>query len=65
LLPTTIDCDLVVSSAGVTPQHRVASDAGLQIRDSRAVVGADMSTSAKAVYAAGDVALAWHTAAGR
>ncbi len=61
----TIDCDLVLAATGVTPQHRIASDAGLQIRDSRIVVGADMSTSAKGVYAAGDVALAWNTAAGR
>jgi NADPH-dependent 2,4-dienoyl-CoA reductase/sulfur reductase-like enzyme len=61
----TIDCDLVLAATGVTPQYRIASDAGLQIRDSRIVVGADMSTSAKGVYAAGDVALAWHTAAGR
>ena len=61
----TIDCDLVLAATGVTPQHRIAADAGLQIRDSRIVVGADMSTSANDVYAAGDVALAYHTAAGR
>jgi NADPH-dependent 2,4-dienoyl-CoA reductase/sulfur reductase-like enzyme len=61
----TIDCDLVLAATGVTPQHRIAANSGLQIRDSRIVVGTDMSTSAKGVYAAGDVALAWHTVAGR
>jgi NADPH-dependent 2,4-dienoyl-CoA reductase/sulfur reductase-like enzyme len=61
----TVDCDLVLAATGVTPQHRIAAEAGLEIRDSRIVVGADMSTSAKGVYAAGDVALAWHSVAGR
>jgi 3-phenylpropionate/trans-cinnamate dioxygenase ferredoxin reductase component len=61
----TIDCDLVLAATGVAPQSRIAADAGLQTRDSRIVVGSDMATSARAVYAAGDVALAWHELAGR
>jgi NADPH-dependent 2,4-dienoyl-CoA reductase/sulfur reductase-like enzyme len=61
----TIDCDLVVAATGVTPQHRLAADAGLEVRDSRIVVDSDMSTSTNGVYAAGDVALALHAVAGR
>jgi NADPH-dependent 2,4-dienoyl-CoA reductase/sulfur reductase-like enzyme len=61
----TIDSDLVLAATGVTPQSRVAAKAGLQIRESRIVVGSDMSTSAPDVYAAGDVALARHEVAGR
>lgn len=61
----TIDCDLILAATGVTPQHRLAADAGLDVRDSRIVVDTDMSTSTKGVYAAGDVALARHAAAGR
>jgi NADPH-dependent 2,4-dienoyl-CoA reductase/sulfur reductase-like enzyme len=61
----TIDCDLILAATGVIPQHRVAADAGLDVRDSRIVVDSDMSTSTKGVYAAGDVALARHAVAGR
>ncbi len=61
----TIDCDLVLGATGVTPQSRIAADAGLQVHDSRIVVGSDMSASAPDVYAAGDVALARHEIAGR
>ena len=61
----TIDCDLVLAATGVTPQHRLAADAGVEVRDSRIVVGSDMSTSVKGVYAAGDVALARHAVARR
>ena len=61
----TIDCDLILAATGVAPQHRLAADAGLDVRDSRIVVDTDMSTSTKGVYAAGDVALARHAVAGR
>jgi 3-phenylpropionate/trans-cinnamate dioxygenase ferredoxin reductase subunit len=61
----TIDCDLVLAATGVAPHSRIAAEAGLQIRDSRIVVGTDMATSAPAVYAAGDVAMARHAVAGR
>ena len=61
----TIDCDLILAATGVAPQHRLAADAGLDVRDSRIVVDTHMSTSTKGVYAAGDVALARHAVAGR
>jgi NADPH-dependent 2,4-dienoyl-CoA reductase/sulfur reductase-like enzyme len=61
----TIDCDLVLAATGVAPQSRIADAAGLQVRDSRIVVGSDMATSAPNVYAAGDVALGHHEVAGR
>ncbi len=61
----TIDCDLVLAATGVAPQSRLAAEAGLQTRDSRIVVGSDMATSVPGVYAAGDVALAYHEVAGR
>ncbi len=61
----TIDCDLVLAATGVAPQSRIADAAGLQVRDSRIVVGSDMATSAPEVYAAGDVALGHHEVAGR
>jgi len=61
----TVDCDLVLAATGVTPHSDMASAAGLNVRDSRIVVGADMRTSAPDVYAAGDVAFAFNTAAGR
>jgi 3-phenylpropionate/trans-cinnamate dioxygenase ferredoxin reductase component len=61
----SIDCDLVLAATGVTPRGDVAADAGLQMHESRIVVGADMRTSAPDVYAAGDVAFAYNTASGR
>jgi NADPH-dependent 2,4-dienoyl-CoA reductase/sulfur reductase-like enzyme len=61
----TIDCDLVVAATGVRPQSALAVEAGLKVADSRIVVGADMRTSAPDVFAAGDVASAFNTTAGR
>lgn len=61
----TVDCDLVLAATGVTPHGEIAAAAGLNVRDGRIVVGADMRTSAPDVYAAGDVAFAFNTAAGR
>jgi len=60
-----ISCDLVLAATGVTPNNAMAEAAGLDIDDSRVVVGADMKTSAPNVFAAGDVALAHNTTAGR
>ncbi|MEB4210190.1 FAD/NAD(P)-binding oxidoreductase [Mycobacterium sp. 94-17] len=61
----TIDCDLVLAATGVAPQSRIAAEAGLRVHESRVVVGSDMATSAPGVYAAGDVALAYHDVADR
>jgi len=61
----SIDCDLIVAATGVTPRNDLAEPAGLSIRDSRVIVGADMRTSAPDVYAVGDLALAFNTRVGR
>ncbi|OBG73785.1 MULTISPECIES: NAD(P)/FAD-dependent oxidoreductase [unclassified Mycobacterium] len=61
----TIDCDLVLAATGVAPQSGLAAAAGLEVRESRIVVGADMATAAPGIYAAGDVALATNATAGR
>ena len=47
------------------PDIRLAEDAGLRTRDGRIVVDERMHTSARNVYAAGDVALAHNVTAGR
>ena len=61
----TVECDLVLAATGVIPNSGAAEAAGLDIQKSRVVVGADMATSAPNVFAAGDVALAYNTSAGR
>lgn len=61
----TVDCDLILAATGVQPRTELAEAAGLDIRDSRIVVGPDMQTSAPNVYAAGDAALAHNTTARR
>jgi NADPH-dependent 2,4-dienoyl-CoA reductase/sulfur reductase-like enzyme len=61
----SIDCDLIVAATGVTPRIDLAEAAGLAVQDSRAIVGADMRTSAPDVYAVGDLALAFNTRLGR
>lgn len=62
---SVIDADLVLAATGVRPECGVAEAAGLAVRDGRILVGADMRTSVDDVYAAGDVALALNTSAGR
>ena len=61
----TIDCDLMLAATGVRPRTELAETAGLDIQQSRIVVGADMQTSTPDIYAAGDVALAHNVVAGR
>jgi NADPH-dependent 2,4-dienoyl-CoA reductase/sulfur reductase-like enzyme len=60
-----IDADVVVSAAGVRPDPHLAAQAGLETQDDRIVVNERMHTSARNVYAAGDVALAYNVTAGR
>jgi len=60
-----IDADLVVSAAGVRPDIKLATDAGLETQDGRIVVDEHMHTSALNVYAAGDDALAYNVTARR
>jgi 3-phenylpropionate/trans-cinnamate dioxygenase ferredoxin reductase subunit len=60
-----LDGDVVVSAAGVRPDPHLAAAAGLYTYDGRIVVDEHMHTSARNVYAAGDVALAYNITAGR
>lgn len=57
--------EVVVAATGVRPDIRLAAEAGLATERGRVVVDAHMRTSARNVYAAGDVTLAHNVAAGR
>lgn len=57
--------DLVLAAVGVQPLVELAEQAGLAVRDGRVVTDEHMRTSDSAVYAAGDVALAYNASAGR
>lgn len=54
-----MECDFVVVGVGVTPRVQLARDAGLEVQDG-VVVDAQLCSSAPGVFAAGDVANAWH-----
>jgi NADPH-dependent 2,4-dienoyl-CoA reductase/sulfur reductase-like enzyme len=62
---TSVTGELVLAATGVEPGSELARAAGLALSDSRIVVRSDMRTSSRHVYAAGDVALAFNSAAGR
>jgi 3-phenylpropionate/trans-cinnamate dioxygenase ferredoxin reductase subunit len=55
----TIDCDFAVVGIGVVPRAELADGAGLET-DNGIAVDQRLATSAPNVYAAGDVANAWH-----
>jgi 3-phenylpropionate/trans-cinnamate dioxygenase ferredoxin reductase component len=55
----SIECDFVVVGIGVTPRVELAQQAGLEL-DNGIVVDERLQTSAPNVFAAGDVASAWH-----
>jgi 3-phenylpropionate/trans-cinnamate dioxygenase ferredoxin reductase component len=55
----SIDCDLVVVGVGVTPRTELARAAGLQV-DNGIAVDARLATREHVIFAAGDVANAWH-----
>jgi NADPH-dependent 2,4-dienoyl-CoA reductase/sulfur reductase-like enzyme len=61
----TIDCDLVIAATGVKPQSALARAAGIDTSEGRIVVDAQMRTSVENIFAAGDVALAYNSLAGR
>jgi 3-phenylpropionate/trans-cinnamate dioxygenase ferredoxin reductase subunit len=54
-----IDCDFAVVGIGVAPRVQLARAAGLEV-DNGIVVDEHLRTSAPGVFAAGDVANAWH-----
>jgi 3-phenylpropionate/trans-cinnamate dioxygenase ferredoxin reductase component len=55
----TVDCDFVVVGIGVTPRVALAEAAGLEVGDG-IEVDERLRTSSENVFAAGDVASAWH-----
>jgi 3-phenylpropionate/trans-cinnamate dioxygenase ferredoxin reductase subunit len=55
----TVECDFAVVGVGVVPRTALASDAGLQT-DNGIVVDQKLQASAPGIFAAGDVANAWH-----
>jgi 3-phenylpropionate/trans-cinnamate dioxygenase ferredoxin reductase subunit len=61
---TAIDCDFVVVGVGVAPRTRLAEEAGLAVGDG-ILVSKRLETSAAGVFAAGDVANAFHPFYGR
>ncbi len=56
---TQVDADLVIVGVGITPRTQLAEAAGLRVADG-IVVGADLRTDDPDIYAAGDVASAFH-----
>ncbi|GJF08045.1 pyridine nucleotide-disulfide oxidoreductase [Mycolicibacterium cyprinidarum] len=60
----TVDGDVVVAATGVRPDIRLAIAAGLTTRDGRVVVDEHMHTSARNIFAAGDITLARNVVAG-
>jgi 3-phenylpropionate/trans-cinnamate dioxygenase ferredoxin reductase subunit len=54
-----IECDFAVAGIGVIPRTRLAAEAGLTTSNG-IVVSAGLQTSAPGIFAAGDVANAWH-----
>jgi 3-phenylpropionate/trans-cinnamate dioxygenase ferredoxin reductase component len=54
-----IECDFAVVGVGVVPRTGLASDAGLEVSNG-IVVDAQLRTTAPGIFAAGDVANAWH-----
>jgi len=61
----TVTADVIVAATGVQPNSAQAEAAGVPTERSRIVVDAGMATGLPDVYAAGDVALAFNTTAGR
>ena len=54
-----LDCDFVVVGVGVTPRTQLAADAGITVGDG-VTVDSRLRTDADGVFAAGDVASAYH-----
>ena len=60
----TIDCDFVVVGVGVAPRTELAEAVGIEI-DNGIAVSPTLETSVPGIFAAGDVANAWHPFYGR
>jgi 3-phenylpropionate/trans-cinnamate dioxygenase ferredoxin reductase component len=56
---TSIDCSFVVVGVGVVPRTQVAQASGLDV-DNGVLVNDRLETSVPGIYAAGDMANAWH-----
>ena len=54
-----VECDFAVVGIGITPRTGLASDAGLAV-DNGVVTNERLETAAPGIFAAGDVASAWH-----
>lgn len=54
-----LDCDLVVVGVGVTPRVELAAEAGLDVENG-ILVSDRLESSVPGIFAAGDVANAWH-----
>ncbi|MDX6645716.1 MAG: 3-phenylpropionate/trans-cinnamate dioxygenase ferredoxin reductase component [Miltoncostaeaceae bacterium] len=59
-----VDCDLVLVGIGVVPRTGLAEAAGLEV-DNGVLVSEHLEASAAGIFAAGDVANAWHPFYGR
>jgi NADPH-dependent 2,4-dienoyl-CoA reductase/sulfur reductase-like enzyme len=61
----TLDCEMVLSAAGIKPVSDIAEEAGLQLGPDRAIaVDRTLRTSEENIYAAGDCADAFHIVTG-
>jgi 3-phenylpropionate/trans-cinnamate dioxygenase ferredoxin reductase subunit len=60
-----ISADLVVVGVGAAPRIKLATRAGLETRQGAILTDEYLRTSVPSIYAAGDVALAWHPRFGR
>jgi 3-phenylpropionate/trans-cinnamate dioxygenase ferredoxin reductase subunit len=60
-----IASDMVVAGVGAVPRIELAAAAGLTLRDGGVEVDSKLETSARGVFAAGDIATAWHPRYGR
>ena len=61
---SSVDCDFVIVGVGVTPRVDMAAASGIEV-DNGVVVDERLESSVSGVFAAGDIANAYHPIAGR